>query len=161
MKPRHRQPQRSTRPSPLLRTLHQRQRHMNKIEQLLLPLHAWLNEVISAHTSPVNARGEYLMPIDQSHLPAWQAFESILDLIDLCAVYDIPTIDPARITQMRQYTLNGLPISPDFARSVNADLHRLAAQLRAAAPERLQKAADATLTRIYLQHAAEKQTAQQ
>ena len=138
--------------TPLAR-MYRQQRHEYKIDLMCAPMLAWLSDVIGQMQSPVNARGEYTIKIDKNYLPAWEGFESILDVADIAVHRGIELPNVARIEQMRNYCKAGMPISPEFASDTRAELLTMSDTLKRLDIGVLQSIADATLTRIYLQKA--------
>lgn len=138
--------------TPLAR-MYRQQRHEYKIDLMCAPMLSWLSDVIGQMQSPVNARGEYTICIDKTYLPAWEGFESILDVVDIGTHRGIELPNVARIEQMRNYCKAGMPISPAFASETRAELLTLSDALKGLDTGALQSIADATLTRIYLQKA--------
>ena len=136
--------------TPLAR-MYRQQRHEYKIDLMCAPMLAWLSDVISRMESPVNARGEYTIRIDKAYLPAWEGFESILDVADIATHRGIELPSVVHIEQMRNYSKAGMPISPAFASETRAELLTLSDALKGLDTGVLQSIADATLTRIYLQ----------
>ena len=145
-------PKRAHYSTPLAR-MYRQQRHEYKIDLMCEPMMAWLSDVIGRMESPVNARGEYTIKIDKNYLPAWDGFESILDVADIAMHRGIELPNVARIEQMRNYCKAGMPISPAFASETRAELLALSDALKRLNTGVLQSIADATLTRIYLQKA--------
>ncbi len=141
--------------TPLAR-MYRQQRHDYKIDLMFAPMLAWLSDVIGQMQSPVNARGEYTIRVDANYLPAWEGFESILDVADIATHrgHILPSTD--RIEQMRNYCKAGMPISPAFASDTRAELLTLSESLKRMDIDALQSIADAALTRIYLQKAQAK-----
>ena len=141
--------------TPLAR-MYRQQRHEYKIDLMCAPMMAWLSDVIGQMQSPVNARGEYTIRIDKTYLPAWEGFESILDVADIATHRGIELPSVAHIEQMRNYCKAGMLISPAFASDTRAELLTLSDTLKRLDTGVLQSIADATLTRIYLQKAQAK-----
>ena len=138
--------------TPLAR-MYRQQRHEYKIDLVCAPMLAWLSDVIGQMQSPVNARGEYTICVDKAYLPAWEGFESILDVADIATHRGIELPCVLGIEQMRNYCKAGMPISPAFASETRAELLALSDALKRLNTGVLQSIADATLTRIYLQKA--------
>ena len=141
--------------TPLAR-MYRQQRHEYKIDLMCAPMLAWLSDVIGQMESPVNARGEYTIRVDANYLPAWEGFESILDVADIATHRGIELPSAARIEQMRNYCKAGMPISPAFASDTRTELLTLSDTLNRLDTGVLQSIADATLTRIYMQKAQAK-----
>ena len=145
-------PKRAHYSTPLAR-MYRQQRHEYKIDLMCAPMMAWLSDVIGRMESPVNALGEYTIKIDKHYLPAWEGFESILDVTDIATHRGIELPSVVHIEQMRNYCKAGMPISPAFASETRAELLTLSDALKGLDTGVLQSIADATLTRIYLQKA--------
>ena len=141
--------------TPLSR-MYRKQMHEYKIDLMCEPMLAWLSDVTSRMESPVNARGEYTICVDKAYLPAWEGFESILDVADIATHRGIELPSVVHIEQMRNYCNAGMPISPAFASETRAELLALSDALKGLDTGVLQSIADATLTRIYLQKAQAK-----
>ena len=141
--------------TPLAR-MYRQQRHEYKIDIMCAPMLAWLADVSARMESPVNARGEYTIRVDANYLPAWEGFESILDVADIATHRGIELPSVVHIEQMRNYCKAGMPISPAFASETRAELLTLSDTLKRLDTGVLQSIADATLTRIYLQKAQAK-----
>ena len=138
--------------TPLAR-MYRKHRHDYKIDLMFEPMLAWLADVIARMESPVNVRGEYTIKIDKDYLPAWEGFESLLDVADISTHRGIELPSTERIEQIRNYCKVGMPISPAFASDVRADVLALSDALKRMDADALESIADATLTRIYLQKA--------
>ena len=139
-----------------LERMYRQQRHEYKIDLMCAPMMAWLSDVVGSMQSPVNASGEYTIKVDKNYLPAWEGFESILDVADIATHRGIELPSVVRIEQMRNYCKAGMPISPALARDTRAELLALSDALKRLDTGILQSIADSTLTRIYLQKAQAK-----